>query len=33
MSTPDNTDEARNRRAEYIVGAQPPIAGAFQSVP
>lgn len=33
VSTPDNTDEARNRRAEYIVGAQAPIAGAFQSVP
>ena len=33
VSTPDNTAEARNRRAQYIVAAQPPIAGAFQSAP
>ncbi len=32
VPTPDDTAEARNRRAQYIVGAQAPIAGAFQSV-
>lgn len=31
VSTPDDTAEARNRRAQYIVAAQPPVAGAFQS--
>jgi outer membrane protein OmpA-like peptidoglycan-associated protein len=31
VSTPDDTAEARNRRAQYIVAAQPPIAGAFQT--
>ena len=31
VSTPDNTAEARNRRAQYIVAAQAPIAGAFQT--
>jgi outer membrane protein OmpA-like peptidoglycan-associated protein len=33
VSTPDNTDEARNRRAQYIVAAQSPVAGAYQNVP
>lgn len=31
VSTPDDTPEARNRRAQYIVAAQPPIAGSFQN--
>jgi hypothetical protein len=27
VKTPDNTDEARNRRADYVIGVEEPAAG------
>jgi len=33
VRTPDNTDEPRNRRAQYILSAQPPASGAWAPVP
>jgi outer membrane protein OmpA-like peptidoglycan-associated protein len=33
VRTPDSTDEPRNRRAQYILAAQPPVAGAWHAVP
>jgi outer membrane protein OmpA-like peptidoglycan-associated protein len=33
VRTPDNTDEARNRRAQYILAAQPPAPGGWTPVP